>query len=373
LVWVGWSSRATRPAVSMTCLVAAAMVAWPLAVLAAPPRTGSLPFPGPHHLINVLPPFLLGMGALAAARNRVVRLPAIAMTGIIVAAQLVVAPPFFATIDEYSPEADYGVPWHYTGQMVDFLRDRAAPSGTPVYVGGAGSNLTLFGEAEQQNLIEWLLRRDYDLSRANDSRDGLVFRVDKDRLLFATTNDRHSETRFLQKEFPASQLLEQHLAGSDWIRRVFELSPSDLLAWTSTHLAPISDPAANGRFLHYERMALIPPAAPGLPTTLAVLWGFQSDPIEAFFTDIVLISNGKEIFREPHLAYPAPFLEPRDWESLRVLNLFDLPASVDVNQVTEVMLVHNGLRSGRDIAPSIRFAVPSSASVAQVEAAGSQG
>ncbi|MSQ23881.1 MAG: hypothetical protein EXR58_04930 [Chloroflexi bacterium] len=354
LGWLGWARR-DQPAIAALCLVAFAMVAIPALILAWPPRTGSLPFAGPHHLINVIPPFMLGIAGLTVARFRLIRVVAEVSCLLVASSQLALAVPFFTTVDEYWMQGDYGIPWHFTGELVDTVRNRAATHGESVYVGGIGSNVSLFGEAEQQNLTEWLLRRDYDLARAHDSRDGIVYRVDTAGSIFVTTNDRHSEARFLRTAFPNSQLLEQVLPGSGWIRRAFELAPRDIEAWASSHLSPVADPGSP--VLRYERAALLPASLLGERPVLALLWEFKSDPVEAFFTDIVLFKNGFELFRETHLAYPAPFMETDDWKSLRVLNLFDLPDGLDVRDVTEVALIHNGLRSGRDITPALRFPV----------------
>lgn len=344
LIWLGWAQRRRAPAVSATCLVAAAMVAIPIAAVVWRPPIGALPYPSPPHFINIVAPLVLGMGGLAEALNRRRSHVGTIACSVVVTAQLAVAIPFFATINEYWPEADYGIPWRFTDALVGASQSRALATTGAIWVGGDAAS-------EHHLITTELLRREYALMRAHDGRDGIVFMDDAPSLILVTTDDGHSGTRFLRREFPSAQFFEQRLPGFGWTRRAFELTPATLQTWAAGRLQLVTSPSANSALLRYERAALLPAAGFGEPPVLALQWRFQSEPIEAFFTDIVLSQDGNQILKEPHLAYPAPYLEPEDWKSLRMLNLFQLPQTVDVNAVTEVSLVHNGLRSGQNIAP----------------------
>jgi hypothetical protein len=84
----------------------------------------------------------------------------------------------------------------------------------------------------------------------------------------------------------------------------------------------------------------------------AVLWQFEKEPTEPFFTDLILIRDGIEVHREEHVAYPAALWEPGDWQRLRMLNLFDLPPAIDIGSITEIRLEHRGILSGRRVIPA---------------------
>ncbi|MBI4214222.1 MAG: glycosyltransferase family 39 protein [Chloroflexi bacterium] len=348
LLWVGWRERTRRPAAAATCLVAAGMVGVAVLALIRPPQAGALAAPGPHQLINLLPPLLLGIAMLASVSTRAIRAVGAAVAAVMFCAQLTLAVPFFAMLGEYWPNADYGIPWQATGQLVAEARGRAALTQAPIFVGGDGEN-------EQQVIPARLLQRDYPFVRLHDARDGVVFRDDVSRVIVVTTNDGQGAARFLRREFSGSEVFTQALPGFGWTRRIFDLAPSEVESWAQVHLPPITDPGAEGALLKYTHGGLLGPARSGDAPVLAVLWGFAAEPVEAFFTEVVLQGAEGTLLRESHLAYPAPFLQPGDWETLRMLNLFDLPATLDVRSVVEVQLVPNGLRSGRDIAPTVRF------------------
>lgn len=347
LLRIAWTER-QRPAAAATCLVASLMVALPVLLLARPIEAGNIAFLYVHEFINVAPPLLLGIAALTTSvAVRFLRRLATALGAAIVAGQLMLAVVFYATPQTEWKLGDFSIPYRFTQALVQAMGDRATITGAPVMVGGEGYE-------EQGKLAYTLLRLDYPMTRLHDGRDGIVFWADAPTQVLVTTRDQHSMSRFLRREFSAAQVFGQELPGTGRIRRVFEVATPELDRWASGRLSPVSGNVGPSA-VTYERAALLPPLAQGDGPTLATLWRFASEPTDPFFTDIVLLSVGQEVFRERHVAYPIAFWEPGDWQRMRVLNLFDLPVSLDPATVTEVRLEHVGILTGRQSVPTLSF------------------
>jgi hypothetical protein len=337
--------RRRQPATALVCFSAFAMVAIPVLAVARPSNSVSMSLPGPHHLINLAPPLLLGIAALAALPRPFSQLITAAAT-MLAGAQILLAIPFFLTIHEYWPQNDYGVPWAYTRDLVAVVHDEATAAHAPVYVGGDGEN-------EQQLLPARLLALEYQDVRLNDGRDGFLYWADRDRVVLATTDDTHTGARFLRDTFPAAEVLAQRLDGSGWTRRAFTLSHAEIEQWLARRLQPVSTDQPGSGLLHYDGAAVLPSTSG--PPMLAVAWHFQRDPSEAVFTDFELQQGGCSLLQERHLAYPAPFLQPGDWRRMRIVNLFNLAAATgDPLAADSVTFFHDGLHSGRAIAPPIQ-------------------
>ncbi|MBI4214221.1 MAG: glycosyltransferase family 39 protein [Chloroflexi bacterium] len=346
LLWVGIGERVAAPARSATCLVAAAMAAIPILALARPPEAGNVGFVYAHYFINVGPPLILGIAALSAIHHRLVRRLTTSAAISVATAQLLLAFPFLATPQEEWHLGDFTIPWRFTDALVQAMRDRAAPEGLPIYVGGVGL-------AEQGTIAATLLRREYDRVRIHEGRDGIVYTAGRPRQLLVTASDDASMARFLRREYGDREIFAQQLPGGRWTRRIFELGAADLDRWTESHLAAL--PRLNTPLLQYERGSLLR-AGGGSRQTLALLWSFQSAPTDHFFTDLVLLQGEAQVHRERHVAYPVAFWEPGDWATMKFLNLFELPDEVDGAAVTEVRIEHVGILTGRAVAPPLTFA-----------------
>jgi hypothetical protein len=348
LAALGWRRRGATAA---TSLVALLMVVAPVAVLARPPRIGNVADVYAHELINVVPPLLLGMASLVALGPRWWRRMAAALCFVVAAAQALSAVPFHLTpIEAWTPR-EFSLPYGRIEPLLHVLRERAVARDLPVMVGGEEF-------AEQGKLPQTALRVDYARTRLHDGRDGLVLwdAPDVKRQVLVSTRDEHSMARFLLSTFPSAELFAQDLTGTRWTRRVFEVPTSELHGWAETHLGQVPAAERPSR-LQYERGGLVSALSAGGPPLLAVLWGFAAEPSEPFFTDVILVDGRQEVHRERHVAYPAAFWEPGDWQRLRMLNLFDLPASVDLDRVDGVRLEHPGILSGRPVAPPQTFPV----------------
>ncbi|MSQ23880.1 MAG: glycosyltransferase family 39 protein [Chloroflexi bacterium] len=349
LIWTGWKTRSDHPATAVTCLVAAAMVAVPVAVLARPPEIGNVASVFAHYFINVAPPLLLGIGGLSALPARPLALGASVGSAIIIGTQLLLALPFFATPQTEWHLGDFTLPWRFTDQLVTEMRNRAAGDRIQVMVGGAGY-------AEQGTLAATLLRREYDLVRIHDGRDGIVFWNQSPRLLLVTSRDDQTMARFLRSEFGSSEVFTQELPGGRWTHRIFDLASSALDNWATTHL--VGAPSTPGSpTVRYQAAGFVPPQGSDHGPMLAVLWRFQAEPLDHFFTDVMLLSPRGEIHRERHVAYPIAFWEPGDWRNLEILNLFQLPPALDTDSVTSIRFEHVGILSGRPTSPPIEFVV----------------
>ena len=348
LLWLGWKERLRAPAVSATCLVAACMVLIPVLVLARPAEIGNVAEVYVHEFINVAPPLMLGMASLTAVSIRLLGSAAAVLCTVIAASHLALAVPFHLTpVEEWRPR-DFSIPYGLTEPLLRAMRDRAIPVGAAVMVGGEEY-------AEQGKLAQTALRIDYDRTRLHDGRDGIVFWADAPQQLLVTTNDQHSMSRFLRKEFGLIEVFMQALPGTRWTRRIFEVTPADLDRWAAVHMDAVAQ-SEEASPVRYERAALLPGRAPGDGPTVAILWRFQGEPPEPFFTDVVLTRGGEQVYREEHVAYPVAFWERDDWQRLRMLNLFDVPPATSAVSVDGLRLEHRGILSGKRLVPPVSVA-----------------
>lgn len=347
LVWLGWAARRRAPATAVVSLAAALLVVIPILALARPPETGNVALVYLHEFLNAGPPLLLGLAALTTVAIGPLRAVATAFAVLLAAVQGGLAVPFHLTPIEEWRLADFSVPYGFTSAVVEQMRARAIPHGAPVFVGGEEY-------AEQGKLPAQVLRLDYPLVRLHDGRDGLVFWDAAPDQFFLTSRDAHSMSRFLRTRFGEREVFSQELAGTRWTRRLYEVRLDDLDSWAAAELRGLpANPEPS--VVRYERAAVLGPLTAGDGPTLAVLWRFVGEPVDPFFTDVVLFSNGQEVLREPHVAYPIAFWESGDWQRLRFLNLFDLPVGLDPRSLTEVRLEHRGILSGRRSIPALTF------------------
>lgn len=343
-----WREGRSNPALAATCLAMAIMVAIPIVALARPSQAGQLPYLYPYYFLNLIPPLVLGAVAFAETLSRLVRHLGTPLVILIAAAHLVLAIPYFLTQEEYWPLGGYGVPWKYTQAFVAEVNGLARPDRAPIIVGGHEND-----DNEQGNVAARLLGRDNDVVRLHDSRDGAVFRSGARPTVLVTTNDDHSMARLLRSAFAHRQAVEQVLPGAGWTRRAFVVDAQELEAWAAARLKRV-EPAPSGQgAIVYERIGLAGSEAFG-GQIVAIQWRMEADPAEPFFTDVVLHEAGREIHREPHVAYPAASWQRGDWLETRMLNLFRLPRAIQVTDATTVTLEHRGVLTGRPPAPPAR-------------------
>jgi hypothetical protein len=327
------------------------MVALPILALARPVQTGAFQTLYPYYLLNTLPPQLVGLGLLLDQLWTRARVAAAGLIGVIVAAHLALAVPFFFTQEEYWPRGDYGVPWHFQAELARDLEMRARAASAFVFVGGDEQ------DHSQHRLLAQILSRTYPDVRTFDGHDGLVFRTDSPANLVVTTNEEHLLTHWLRATFPQQEVAAQTLPGAGWVRRVFHLEPAALATWADTHLPPPLD--AETSLVTYERLGLVPAVVPGGPPAIGALWRFEADPPEPFLTRYEVFRGTERLHREEHVSYPASSWERGDWLGTRMLNLIQLtdvrPIAGDV-----VRLSHVHVLSGKAVAPPIEFTVAAS-------------
>ena len=115
---------------------------------------------------------------------------------------------------------------------------------------------------------------------------------------------------------------------------------SQISSWTARYLQPAPASITDDLAI-YERGGLVPSLGGG-PDAIGLLWRFRSDPTEPFFTDILLLRGDETIHKERHLAYPTNTWRLGDAADTQILNLFDLPPSVRIAEVTSIAIEHVG-------------------------------
>jgi hypothetical protein len=344
LAFVAWTARRSRPALAGVCLVMTMMVAAPALLLLRPSQAGQLPYLYPYYFINLIPPLLLGMAAVAGRLDSL-RAPVGALLVALVALpQLLLAGPFFLTQEEFWPLGGYGVPWKYTDALVQETLDRARDGA--IYVGGEEIE-----DSEQASVTARLLKRQHEPVRLYDSRDGAVYR-DSQPSYQVTTNDSHILTRLLRTDFPSREIVTQMLPGAGWTRRVFRLVPPDLDGWADRRLNLVPEQQAEGARVTYERAGLVPVDG---ELRLGIKWRFNGDAPEPFFTDVIVRDGEREILRDVHVAYPAISWERGDWADTDILNLFAIPPEVRIPSGAILSVEHRGIITGKPVSPAVRF------------------
>lgn len=364
LGYVAWRDRRTAPARAAVALAMVITVATPTLLLLRPVQAGQLPYLYPYYFINLIPPLLIGIAAVSEPLARLVArsLPAAvsersshlvthsgtALLAIIAGAQLLLAVPFFLTNDEFWPLGGYGVPWTYTDDLVRVASATARSSDSAILIGGDED------DSEQASVTARLLKRDFDLVRLFDSRDGIIFRDDDRPLVEVTTNEEHPQTQLLRHDFAARQIYEQVLPGAGWTRRVFEIMPGDFQRWASEHLSQATDRSVGGGIV-YERLGVLPTGQPFASPHLGILWRLDSDPAEPFLTDIVWLDGDRVVTTDRHVAYPAAWWQRGDWSQTRMLNVFPVPAEVQLTERTAVEFTSRGVISGKLVGTAARI------------------
>lgn len=360
LLWRVWVERNRNVARSATFLVSALMVAIPILALQIILNRGIV-VPNWWYFFNIVPPLLLGIGDL------VTRLPSrIGQAGraaclLIAGAQLLLAAPFLLTQHEFWPRGFYGVPWKYLDEMVTEVRLRARADDAFVIVGGVEDQ-----DWRQGERITSLVRPDYPRIRNFDGLDGLMLRRDASKLLYVTTNDEHVMTRLLADQIGARQVFEQRLPGSGWTRRIFQATPAMVEQWAGERLDTLTlqpseglpappdavssvQQARGSPTITYTRAQIFRPGVVGEGYQLALQWQFDAEPPEAVMSEYVFVSNGTEVHREQHIAYPAGYWQRGDWLDTQILNVFTLPESFQARGNMSVQIRNFGVISGRPV------------------------
>lgn len=346
LVWMTRRERTRSPATSAFCLGMVVMVTAPTLLLLRPVQAGQLPYLYPYYFINLIPPLLIGMAALAERLSAAVPHLGTAALAPILIAQLVLAGPFFRSNGEFWPLGGYGIPWRYTEELVTMAQQAARSGEAAIMVGGHED------DSEQASVTARLLKRDYDAVRLFDGRDGLVFREGDRPVIAITTNDGHVMASLLRQHFARQQIFEQILPGDGWTRRVYEIPPSQIQSWAEARLRLVPAEPRSGP-VSYERVGFLGPEVLG-SRRLGVLWRFDADPSEPFITDVVLRDGSREVFRDQHVAYPASWWQRGDWSQTRMLNLFEIPDEIRLVNQLSVEFSHRSIVTGRSLGPTVQ-------------------
>lgn len=339
LMWSAWDYRVRDPARAATCLLAALMIGVPIVGVAILVSRGLLAYPNWWYFYNLVPAILLG---LAAVIDRVWRrLPRVGpiLCAVVAGPHVLLAFPFLIAQEEYWPLAGYGMPWKHTEVFVREVDALARRDHAFVVVGGIG-----WDDYARAEVVARILSREYGPVRMTDPRDGLIYRTDRSVFVFVATDEEHLLTRLFRDEMRAPQVVYQEIPGHGWVRRVFRIERDALERWAAERMAALPSTVSDGAGVSYERAGLV---LVGGRSHLGLLWRFDADPTEPVFTEAIFRADGRELHRETHLAYPAAFWQRGDWLDTRMLNLFELPPSLEVTQELTLSLQRQGAVSGR--------------------------
>lgn len=310
-------------------------VALPMFFLAPPVKVGAFLAAFPFYYLVALPGLfiLIAIGletGAAVIHSAVARLwPAAtsaltvggityALSGLIVATQLVAAVVFFTVLDEYWLKADYGLPLGHTLALARLVVQQAGTD--QVLVGGHDDAAKVIYRVLQRRGIE---------ARFFEDRNLLPTLPGAGPVWYLTTSDTAWATRFLSDHLVFYEQSHYTVAGDGWTARLFRLEASDLL--TAAGLPAEREPL--GRILdlaEVQAAELSGSAQAGGAIQVRVQWRFLREPDQPYMTRLFLRdAEGRSRFIHEEVAYPAAYWRTGDSAVLVFLNRFWVPIPPD--------------------------------------------
>lgn len=242
-------------------------------------------------------------------------LPAVLLTGVLVAAQLALAVPFFRVLPEYWSAGDYGYPLRDTEALA--AKAAALGAGTLTVVGGYDHDL-------DYTLYSTLQREDAG-ARYADDRGIFEYAASGPPLLYLTTDDQAWEAQLLRAAFPTSQLAAVTLSGQGRTFRFFRPATADVQAWARRAAPPLPSPLTFGAAARLDG-ARVEGAAPGSAAHVWLDWRLLRDPSEPLLMRLELVGGDGYVWTtNDAVSYPAGYWQAGDAGRVAFLNRLDLP------------------------------------------------